>query len=398
MKSWFVRIVWGVAAAAFLIGGTGGARADIIEIDVRNNVFDPDFVIVSRGDTVRWVWIEGTHTTTSNDGYWDSGLLSAGSKYEVTFDGTGQFDYSCTIHIDCCNMAGTVYVVDGGNPYNVFVVGYEENSVLRFAANGTPLEPVVPPMGIGDVVGPVGIDFGPDGCLYVANQTSVFFPGMDDSIVKINPLTGDVVAFIDLPSGYVPAGLRFGPDGNLYICHNGGVNAGQGSGSVDCYDGGSGAFLSSVMTNLTQPTNLLFAANGNLYVSSFGDGTVVFFDGTNASILVAAGSGGLEGPTGLQIGPDGHLYVADLLAGAVRVYDPIAGTWLGDFIPAGGVLENEFPADLLFDDQGNLLVANFGTNDMGPNGNVKLFDAGGNYLSDFATGIFGAAQLLRTSD
>jgi sugar lactone lactonase YvrE len=279
---------------------------------------------------------------------------------------------------------------------DVIVVGYAESSVLLFAEDGTPEDPIVPPGNMEGVVGPAGITYGPDGFLYVSNQASVFVDGMDDSIVKVNPSTKEVTPFIDLPSGYVPAGLRFGPDGKLYVCHNGGLSAGQGTGSVDCYDGSSGTFLGSVVTNLTQPTSLLFDSAGNLYISNFGDGNIVLYDGTNQSILVPAGSGDLFSPAGLQFGPDGNLYVVDLLIGAVRKYDPSTGASLGDFIPGGGELLFQFPSDLLFDDQGNLLVADLGYDFSQATGNVKLFDANGQYVRDFATGIYGASQLLRT--
>jgi streptogramin lyase len=199
-----------------------------------------------------------------------------------------------------------------------------------------------------------------------------------------------------LPSGYVPAGLRFGADGCLYVSRNGGQTAGQGSGSVDCFDSSTGDFLSSVVMNLTQPTGLFIDDSGTLYVSNFGEGSIVTFDGTNQTTLVAAGSGGLAGPSGLQLGPDGSLYVLDLLVGAVRLYDPATGDSLGDFIPAGGQLNNQFPSDLLFDDQGNLLVADLGGSFTQALGNVKLFDATGTYIRDFATGIFGASQVLHT--
>jgi hypothetical protein len=73
-----------------------------------------------------------------------------------------------------------------------------------------------------------------------------------------------------------------------------------------------------------------------------------------------------------------------------------SGAYLGDFIAAGGELDNQFPSDLLFDDQGNLLVADLGSSFIQPVGNVKLFDATGTYVRDFATRILGASQLLRT--
>jgi streptogramin lyase len=284
---------------------------------------------------------------------------------------------------------------------DVLVAGYAESSILRFGNDGTPMPPIVPPGGTYGLVGPAGIALGPDGLLCVSNQVSVFSPGAPDYIAQVDPTTGTVTPFIILASGYVPAGLSFGPDGNLYVSHNGGLGAAAGTGTVDCYDGTTGAFIASVVTNLTQPTGLLFDTNGNLYVSDYGDGTIVLYNGTSQSTLVAAGTGRLTAPSGLQIGPDGNLYVVDLLLGAVRRYD-LNGNFIGGLIPAGGQLSNQFPSDLLFDAVGHLLVADLGSTFGMPVGNVKAFDpVTGDYLNDFAgtqsasgTGILGATQLL----
>src|SRR5205823_3972913 len=81
---------------------------------------------------------------------------------------------------------------------DVIATGYAESSILRYAEDGTPLPPIVPPGGMNGVLGPAGITFGPDGLLYVSNQTSAFVPGAPDSIVQIDPTTGNVTPFIPL--------------------------------------------------------------------------------------------------------------------------------------------------------------------------------------------------------
>lgn len=279
---------------------------------------------------------------------------------------------------------------------DVIVATYFDSAILRYGEDGTALQPIVPPGGMKGVVAPAGMTFGPDSSLYVSNQTSVFSPGAPDSIVKVDPTSGDVTPFITLASGYVPAGLRFGPDGNLYVSRNGGLAAAPGTGTVDRYDGTTGQFLASVVTNLTQPSGLVFDAAGNLYVSNFGGASIVRFDGTNASTFASAGSTMmLAGPSGLQFGPDGKLYVVDLLLGALRRYDPTDAS-IDGLIPVGGQLNLQYPSDLLFDRLGNLLVADLGPSQMDPEGNIKAFDpVTGDYRSDFATKLW-ASQLLLT--
>ena len=57
------------------------------------------------GDTVRWVWVSGFHSTTSGtcagactpDGRWDSGSGS-GMTFSHTFTQAGSFPYFCTVH------------------------------------------------------------------------------------------------------------------------------------------------------------------------------------------------------------------------------------------------------------------------------------------------------------
>lgn len=117
MKRWFVWLTCGLAVAAFLLSGAASAQAAVIVIEVRDNEFSPDFVIIYRGDVVRWVWKDkGVHDTTAIGGYWDSGLRGQGATFKRRFRDTGQFDYYCTTHLDCYHMRGTIYVLPWNRP------------------------------------------------------------------------------------------------------------------------------------------------------------------------------------------------------------------------------------------------------------------------------------------
>jgi plastocyanin len=60
---------------------------------------------IHAGETVQWMWLSGTHSTTSGrcalgcvgDGIWDSGVLSGGS-FSHTFPTAGTFPYFCQVH------------------------------------------------------------------------------------------------------------------------------------------------------------------------------------------------------------------------------------------------------------------------------------------------------------
>lgn len=70
------------------------------EVSIENFVFGPSDLAVSVGDTVVWTNDETAvgHTATSDDGLWDSKVVSPGETFEFTFTEAGTFTYFCTIH------------------------------------------------------------------------------------------------------------------------------------------------------------------------------------------------------------------------------------------------------------------------------------------------------------
>ena len=70
--------------------------------------FSPAAVSTTLGGAVTWTFQDSVaHTSTSDQGFWDSGIKSGGATYARTFTSAGTFAYHCTIH---SMMRGTVKV------------------------------------------------------------------------------------------------------------------------------------------------------------------------------------------------------------------------------------------------------------------------------------------------
>jgi plastocyanin len=66
------------------------------------------YVVVKAGTNVVWQNRDDTqHTTTSDSGIWDSGILNPGQNFNFTFSNPGTYNYICNVH----PMTGTVVVV-----------------------------------------------------------------------------------------------------------------------------------------------------------------------------------------------------------------------------------------------------------------------------------------------
>jgi plastocyanin len=68
-------------------------------VGIYDNSFRPNPLVVKEGTTVRWTNAgDHRHTTTSDDGLWDSGELAPGLGYSHTFTKAGTYSYQCTMH------------------------------------------------------------------------------------------------------------------------------------------------------------------------------------------------------------------------------------------------------------------------------------------------------------
>ncbi|WP_197491106.1 Calx-beta domain-containing protein [Planctomyces sp. SH-PL62] len=191
-----------------------------------------------------------------------------------------------------------------------------------------------------------GMDYGPDGNLYV----SVEGDGTDPTVLgRVNRYDGVTGAFLGVfasdPTMSGAKDVEFGPDGNLYVPNNLGNN-------VYRFDGTTGAsmgvFIPSGSGGLNVPRSLIFGPDGNgdgykdVYITSGATDSVLRYDGLTGAFLgafVPPGGGGLNDPTALVFGPDGDLYVgsgahSDYYNSILR-YDGKTGAFKQVFVPAG---------------------------------------------------------------
>ncbi|MFN2563478.1 MAG: cupredoxin family copper-binding protein [Gemmatimonadaceae bacterium] len=68
-------------------------------VNIRDFAFEPATLRVRAGATVRWVNQGPTaHTSTADDGAWDSPTLATGAEFSQGFPTAGQFPYHCEPH------------------------------------------------------------------------------------------------------------------------------------------------------------------------------------------------------------------------------------------------------------------------------------------------------------
>ena len=124
------RILTGLLLGTLVVGVSlmvtptptwGGAQAvHIVEVGSAGNNFAPKELTINKGDTIRWVWVSGSHTTTSGTGgadpnagdLWNAVIDLGNTEFERVFNDVGVFPYYCIPH-EIVGMTGTITVQEG---------------------------------------------------------------------------------------------------------------------------------------------------------------------------------------------------------------------------------------------------------------------------------------------
>jgi plastocyanin len=85
-----------------LVSGVGCGRGGpkLHTVTMRLVRFEPDSLVIAKGDTVEWVNHDIVpHTATATNGAWDSKTLLPGASWRTVLATPGPQPYSCLLHI-----------------------------------------------------------------------------------------------------------------------------------------------------------------------------------------------------------------------------------------------------------------------------------------------------------
>ena len=99
---------WGIVCAATnTFAASPADKPAIHTVTIEGVAYQPDLLVVRRGDTVVWVNKDAFPHTVTARGLFDSHDIPAGATWKYVARKTGSFPYLCTLHP---NMRGTLTV------------------------------------------------------------------------------------------------------------------------------------------------------------------------------------------------------------------------------------------------------------------------------------------------
>jgi len=245
---------------------------------------------------------------------------------------------------------------------------------------------------------PTGVAIGQDGSLYIADRENQRIRRVGlDGIINTAAGTGPIAGFGGDGGPAIQASLSWpekvavGPDGSLYIADRGNnlirrvgldgiISTVVGKPRASGFSGDGGP---ATAAQLNFPTDIAVGPDGSLYIADQGNQRIrrVGPDGIISTVAGKTSPGGFSGdgsqateaelnsPTGVAVGPDGSLYIADRLNERIRRVGPdgviktVAGTTVRGFGGDGGPATNaklDFPTSLAFGPDGNFYIADSG--------------------------------------
>ena len=93
-----------ISSTLFFLFVLTGLHATTYTVNVSNFAFSPSSLpSVFVGDTIKWVWVSGSHTTTSvsvpaGAAAWDNPMNSASTTFSYPITVAGTYTYKCSMH------------------------------------------------------------------------------------------------------------------------------------------------------------------------------------------------------------------------------------------------------------------------------------------------------------
>ena len=148
-------------------------------------------------------------------------------------------------------------------------------------------------------------------------------------------------------------------------------------------------------TTLKRPLGVDVAPDGTIWVADQEQAIVIGFDADGNVKRVLAGNGQTDNPVGVTVSPDGaELYVVDSKKHAIMVFDITSGKVVREIGKGGGDQPGQFafPTALDFDEDGNLVVVDQ------LNARVQLLTPDGEFEDAFGGLGVGFGDFVRPKD
>lgn len=273
-----------------------------------------------------------------------------------------------------------------------------KSSVDLYETDGTLLqENFISPLSGGLVIAS-NIVVGPNGNIYVSSN-------LTGQVIVYNH-NGQPQSTVNLSRGSAPSGLAFDAGGKLYV-------GDQASSAVFVFDPSLTPIPSeTILIPGVQIGGIDFDNAGRLFITSFGTSAVYVHDSGVVNLFADATLGGLMFPAGIEVGQDGSVYVANIFGNSISKFasngDPVDGLDgpgfpfitipLADYsVPNGISFPGNAPSDIIFDTNGDLLIAFLGPTNPNetphPLGGLLRYSTSGQLLDELQYPVASASSL-----